>query len=200
MASHLSNSDLGEIELKLLSLKDRELQSPFKRLSPELFIEVMSSCDSPSIAKSSSVCKSWNKSVLEAKSLFQSFKMEGKISNIIKGIQVFGQRSDNSIKSIDIEIGSKVTMKEQKELQESISPSSETIKVLIFLHQGGLSKLILNISSDCKELKSLYFSESESGEPHQLVFFSFNCFVNSFSSQLGTQAREVRMESGNAPL
>lgn len=101
--------------------------------------------------------------------------MEGKFSNIIKGIQFFGQKSDNSIKSIDIGIGTELTREKQNQLQESISPSSETIQALTIIHQGDLSELILNISSDCKELKIL--SSSKMGE-----------------------VRPFRRSSGNPPL
>lgn len=160
-------ADLVELKQETEKSKDRQLKSPFKRLSAELFVETMRFTDSPSLAISSSVCKSWNKSILESTDLFRHFEMEGKVSNIIKGIKSFGMRSGNSIKSIDLKIGTEATSGEQDQLQESMTPSSGTLKSLSVSHEGDLSELILKVASDCTELKSLISNKAGAeNSPH----------------------------------
>jgi len=54
----------------LLTVKNLERNTPFRRFSPELFTKVLSACDSPSLATAMSICRAWRKSILTTSKLF----------------------------------------------------------------------------------------------------------------------------------
>lgn len=155
ITSHLVDSDYLVLKDDIQKAKDRQLKSPWKRLSSELFAETMEWCDSPSLINFSSTCKLWKESITKNQTLFQHFKMEGKPLSIMKGLDFFGKRSGNSLKSIDLTFGTKVREQDEITLFHSISPSSETLKLLSIAHHGELSETILDIASECPQLVSL---------------------------------------------
>lgn len=150
--AHLMDSHLEELQESIKNLQTHQFKSRFNRLSPELFVKMMGFCDSRSLMISTSVSKSWNQSILGATDLFRHFQMEGKVSNITKGIEIFERRSNNSIRSIELKIKDRANATEQKQLQDAISPSYESLRWLSIVHQGELGRLSIDIASECPHL------------------------------------------------
>lgn len=144
-----------ELKDEIAKSKDRQLKSPFERLSPELFVQTMSLLDAPSVAIGTSICKSWNKSILESKRPFRHFEMEGQVSNIMKGLDVFGEKSGHLLTSIDLKIKEEVTDSEKEQLQDLILLSCGSLRSLSFAHNGELCEFIVRIASQCPALTVL---------------------------------------------
>lgn len=148
-------------------MKLREESFLGKRCIPEVFVSIVSLCDSKTMAASLAVNKLWRNRILESKAVFRHFEMVGNVAEIIKGIEVFGERSNHSLQSIDIKIKDSPTPSQKEQLRTFLSRSFETIKHLSIghsrkkeAHEGNgleedLSQLIIDVAASCSNLLSL---------------------------------------------
>lgn len=135
-----------------------------KRLTPEVFLSIITLCDSKTIAASLGVNKLWKNWILESKAVFNHFEMVGNVDEIIEGIEFFGERSNHSLKSIDIKIKDWPTPPQKEHLRISISRSSQTLECLSVgyfsrqkypggaAHSEDLNQLIIDIAASCSNL------------------------------------------------
>lgn len=164
LESQVRDKNLVEVidEIKRLMLREESFLE--KRLTPEVFLSIITHCDSKTIAASLGVNKLWKSWILESKAVFSHFEMVGNVAEIIKGIQFFGERSNHSLESVDIKIKESPTAHQREQLRISISRSSKTVKRLSIGYlrsqkfPGGagysedLSQLIIDIAASCSNL------------------------------------------------
>lgn len=114
--------------------KNQELESRFTRISPDLFIRIFSFCDAPSLVLSSGVNKTWREAINQCSKLFQIFRMEGKGTNIVAGLESFNRRFPNSLEKVKLKVKDKLRGTDQTKLVKAISASSN-IQSLVIGHQ-----------------------------------------------------------------
>lgn len=162
------------------SSKRREVRDPFERLSPELFLKFASLCDSPSLAISTAVSKTWRESILRSTGLFSDFKMVGNGPQIVSGIELFSTRCEGSIRIVEVEIKDALDSSDQESLQAAIPPSRQSLKHLSLRHQGDLCKIISSIAA---EIEDSGFNDIGSQQIHSTS--RYDCFTTFLESNLG---------------
>lgn len=151
----LTEQNLKDLKRSMGRFQAIETGDPFRRVSGDLFLQMASFFDSPSIALSMACCKKWKFSMEGYKEIFRSVRMSGKGTNIAAGIKFFSQRCGNSIRRIDIGIKDYSYESADEELEAAISPSSLTLQDLWVHHPGDHCRLIIKIASKCPSLKIL---------------------------------------------
>jgi len=168
---HLEH-DFQETEKEIQSSRSRESKARLLgRISPELFIRILTFLDSPSLAMADGVCRSWKKQVSQCSHLFQTFQMKGRGSNINVGIGFFNKRCNNSIHTIRIEVKTRYCHStthqckgSPENLKLAIAPSSKTLKILSVAHLKDINGTVLEIAEQCQSLSVFSCTELSVGK------------------------------------
>lgn len=78
--------------------------------------------------------------------------MIGKGEQICKGLEVFSQRSKDSMKNITLGVKDELDASLQERLSNAITLSSPTLRAFSIDHQGDLCKLIVDVGGQCNNL------------------------------------------------
>lgn len=186
----LTNANLEELKDEMKRSKAPEAEDPFSKVPADVFLRVTSFLDPPSIAISSACSRFWRASIQGFTEIFRTFQMTGQGKNIAGGIRSYSSRCGNSIRSIEIRVQKTVRLEDHQLLHSAISPSSSTLERLSISHRSDLSKVVLQIASECPLLKSLsstrvsgpfhysgmarYLDLPTSWKPNQLQEFEWN--------------------------
>ena len=127
-SDHLHFIDYEDLAKEVEASAAREKKSRFERVSPDLFLKLFSFADAPSLLKSMSVSKAWKDSIDGSSERFRNFRMEGKGEQICKGLQIFSQRSKESIRRMELEFDDNLDPPLRKRLVNLIKKSSKSLR------------------------------------------------------------------------
>jgi len=148
--------DLETAKEQLKVIKPLQRINPFRQVSPELFISILSACDSPSLATAMSICSTWKKSALNSLELFLIFKMKGTIRNITAGLMYFKTHSTDSIETMELEVvGEKFSQTEMDSLSLVISHCWESLKTFSITMKGDPGYVGGRVASNAPVLEVL---------------------------------------------
>lgn len=171
----LISHNVMELEESIQEAKDLEKRGSFKRVSPELFVKIVGFCDSPSLMKFSRVSKQFDQSILANEELFRSFTTTGSSYQILRGLDFFGKKCNNSIHSVKLEVQD---VKSLWSFGPILSRYKSTLRSIEVAHQGDLGYELFRTAHICPLLKvfssSRLVSSNEFHRPASGVTYSIN--------------------------
>lgn len=135
------------------------MKGPLRRVSQDLFVKTIRACDAPSISICSAVNSEWRRILFENKSISGTFCKE---VATIKELELFGRRSGNQMKKVEIEfVESFKANHDLGRFKGAINTSSKAIESIFINYHGGVGAAIVFVVGECQILKNLRFIEPE---------------------------------------